>query len=103
VKREKRKDFTSRKVIGSNKTENYSFLLTIRNNKATPVKITVNDQIPVSSNSAIVVEASELTGGILNAETGVVKWDIDIKPQEKRELILSYSVKYPKNQNIILE
>jgi uncharacterized protein (TIGR02231 family) len=103
VKREKRKDFTSRKVIGSNKTEIYSFLVTIRNNKANSIKITVNDQIPVSSNSSIIVEAMELSGGILDAETGKVKWDVDIKSQEKRELILSYSVKYPKNQNIILE
>ncbi len=103
VKREKRKDFTSRKVIGSNKTETYSFLLTVRNNKANPIKITVNDQIPVSSNSSIVVEATELSGGSLNTETGAVKWDVDLKPQEKKELILSYSVKYPKNQNIILE
>jgi uncharacterized protein (TIGR02231 family) len=103
VKREKRKDFTSKKIIGSNKTETYSFLLTIRNNKTNSIKITVNDQIPVSSNSSIVVEASELSGGILDAETGTVKWDLEIKPQEKKELVLSYSVKYPKNQNIILE
>jgi uncharacterized protein (TIGR02231 family) len=103
VKREKRKDFTSKKVIGTNKTETYSFLLTIRNNKANPIKITVNDQIPVSSNSTIIVEAIELSGGTLNGETGTVKWDIEIKPQEKKELVLSYSVKYPKNQNIILE
>jgi uncharacterized protein (TIGR02231 family) len=31
VKREKRKDFTSRKVIGANRTDTFSFLLTIRN------------------------------------------------------------------------
>ena len=103
VKREKRKDFTSKKIIGANKTETYSFLLTIRNNKPNSIKISVNDQIPVSSNSSIVVEATELSGGTLNAETGTVKWDIEIKPQEKKEVVLSYSVKYPKNQNIILE
>jgi uncharacterized protein (TIGR02231 family) len=103
VKREKRKDFTSKKIIGSNKTEAYSFLLTIRNNKTNSIKITVNDQIPVSSNSAIVVEAAELSGGILNADTGTVKWELELKPQEKKELVLSYSVKYPKNQNIVLE
>jgi uncharacterized protein (TIGR02231 family) len=103
VKREKRKDFTSKKIIGTNKTETYSFLLTIRNNKTNPVKITVNDQIPVSSNSSIIVESIELSDGVLNSETGAVKWDIEIKPQEKKELVLTYSVKYPKNQNIILE
>jgi len=103
VKREKRKDYTSKKIIGANKTDTYSFLLTVRNNKATPIKITVNDQVPISSNSSIIVEALELSGGTLNAETGTVKWDIELKPQEKKEIVLSYSVKYPKNQNIILE
>jgi uncharacterized protein (TIGR02231 family) len=103
VKREKRQDFTSRKVIGSNKTETYSFLITVRNNKPTPVKIAVNDQIPVSSNSGIEVEAVELTGGKYNAITGEVKWDLGIKPGETKQLIMTYSVKYPKDRTIILE
>ena len=38
VKREKRKDFTSTRVLGSNKTETYSFLITVRNNKTNPVQ-----------------------------------------------------------------
>jgi uncharacterized protein (TIGR02231 family) len=103
VKREKRKDFTSKKVIGSNKTDIFSFLITVRNNKATPVEITLNDQIPVSSNSGIVVEAAELTGGKLNSQTGQVKWDLSIKPQETKQIVLTYSVKYPKDKTIILE
>jgi uncharacterized protein (TIGR02231 family) len=103
VKREKRKDFTSKKVIGANKTETYSFLLTIRNNKANPVEITLNDQIPVSSNSGITVEAIELSGGRHNTQTGEIKWDLEIKSQETKQIILSYSVKYPKDKTIILE
>jgi uncharacterized protein (TIGR02231 family) len=103
VKREKRKDFTSRKVIGSNKTDTFSFLLSVRNNKSNPVKITINDQIPVSSNSGITVEPVELSGGIFNSQSGIVKWDIEIKQQETRQIILTYSVKYPKDKTIILE
>ena len=103
VKREKRQDFTSRKVLGSNKTEMYSFLLTVRNNKSTPIRITVNDQIPVSSNSGIEVDAIELSGGRHNSQTGEIKWDLSIKPQETRQLILTYSVKYPKDKTVILE
>jgi uncharacterized protein (TIGR02231 family) len=103
VKREKRKDFTSKKVIGANKTDIYSFLLTIRNNKAIPIKITLNDQIPVSSNSAITVESIELSGGKLNSQTGQIKWDLDIKPQETKQIVLTYSVRYPKDKTIILE
>jgi uncharacterized protein (TIGR02231 family) len=103
VKREKRKDFTSRRVLGANKTETYSFLITVRNNKSTPVRITVNDQIPISSNSGIEVDAVELSGGKHNSQTGEIKWDLNIKPQETRQLILTYSVKYPKDKNVILE
>jgi uncharacterized protein (TIGR02231 family) len=103
VKREKRKDFTSTKVIGANKTEIYSYLLTVRNNKSNQIKITLNDQLPVSSNSGITVEAVELTGGKYNAQTGYVKWDLEIKPQETKQIILTYSVKYPKDRTVILE
>jgi uncharacterized protein (TIGR02231 family) len=103
VKRDKRQDFTSTKVLGSNKTETYSYLLTIRNNKGNPARITVNDQIPISSNSGIEVNAVELSGGKHNSQTGVVRWDLEIKPQETRQLILTYSVKYPKDKTVILE
>ena len=103
VKREKRKDFTSKKVIGANKTETYSYLLTIRNNKSNQIKITLNDQIPISSNSGITVEPIELTGGSYNAQTGYIKWDLEIKPQETKQIILTYSVKYPKDKTVILE
>jgi uncharacterized protein (TIGR02231 family) len=103
VKREKRKDFTSRKTIGSNRTDTYSFLLTVRNNKSNPVKITLNDQIPVSSNSSINVDAIELSGGKLDQQTGEIKWDLDIKPQETKQIVFAYSVKYPKDKTIILE
>jgi uncharacterized protein (TIGR02231 family) len=103
VKREKRQDFTSKKIIGTNKTETYSFLLTIRNNKATQIKITLRDQIPISSNSGITVEPIELSGGSLNQQTGEIRWDLDIKPQETKQVILTYSVKYPKDKTVILE
>ena len=103
VKREKGKDFTSKKVIGSNKTETYSYLLSVRNNKSNPVKITISDQIPLSSNSGITVETIELSGGKRNNQTGEVKWDLDLKPQETKQLVMTYSVKYPKDKTVILE
>jgi uncharacterized protein (TIGR02231 family) len=103
VKREKRKDYSTKKVLGSNKTDIFSFLLTIRNNKSIPVRINLNDQIPVSSNSGINVEATELSGGKLNTQTGEINWDLEIKPQETKQVVLTYSVKYPKDKTVILE
>ena len=90
-------------MLGSNKSDIFSYLITVRNNKAVPVKMDINDQIPVSSNSSITVEATELTGGRLNAETGLISWVLDIKSQETKQLILTYSVKYPKDKTIKTE
>ena len=103
VKREKRQDFTSKKVIGTNKTETYSFLLTVRNNKSSQIKMSLRDQIPISSNSGITVEVIELTGGRHNQQTGEIRWDLEIKPQETKQIVLTYSVKYPKDKTVILE
>jgi len=103
LKREKRKDFTSKRTIGSNKTDTFSFLITVRNNKQSPVRLSLYDQIPISTNSGIEVESSELSGGKLNSQTGEIRWDLNLKPQEIREVILTYSVKYPKDKTIILE
>jgi uncharacterized protein (TIGR02231 family) len=103
VKREKRKDFTSQKVIGANRTYTYSYLITLRNNKSNPVKITLHDQIPVSSNSSIIVDPVDLSGGRLDNQTGEIKWDLEIKPQETKQVVLTYSVKYPKDKTVVLE
>lgn len=103
VKREKRQAYTSKRILGANKTETFSFEITIRNNKPNMIRITVNDQIPVSSNSGIEVDAIELSKGKYNRQTGEIKWDLEIKPQETRQVVLTYSVKYPKDKTVILE
>ncbi len=52
-----------------------SFLISVRNNKSQAADVKLRDQIPLSQNSDITVEATELTGGILNRVTGEIVWD----------------------------
>jgi uncharacterized protein (TIGR02231 family) len=103
VKREKRKDVTTTRLIGSNQEETRSYLITVRNNRTTPATIVVHDQIPISTSNQISVEPRELSGGVLDTPTGKVKWDLTIAPGESRELILEYRVKFPRGENVILE
>ncbi|MBK7710114.1 MAG: DUF4139 domain-containing protein [Bacteroidales bacterium] len=77
--------------------------MTVRNNKPVPVKITMKDQLPVSSNSGITVDPVEISGGKYNPITGEIRWDLEINKQETKQVILTYSVKYPKDRTIILE
>ncbi|MDX9903904.1 MAG: DUF4139 domain-containing protein [Bacteroidales bacterium] len=103
VKRERRTDYTSQRLIGSNKVETLSFLISLRNTKNRSVSVKLRDQLPLPQNSDITVEAVELTGGNHNVTTGEIVWDLTVEPQQTKEIILTYSVKYPKKEKVVLE
>jgi uncharacterized protein (TIGR02231 family) len=103
VQREKMEEFSKKRTIGSNITETRGYEITLRNNKSQPVTMKVEDQIPVSINSTITVEAIELSAGKLNPQTGKVTWEITLKPGSQQKLSIQYEVKYPKNERVILD
>ena len=103
VKRDRRTDFTSQKMIGANRVETLSFLISVRNNKSKAVTVRLRDQLPLPQNSDITVEAVELSGGKQHSATGEVTWDLPVAPRETKEIVFTYSVKYPKNKKVILE
>ncbi|MBS1488000.1 MAG: DUF4139 domain-containing protein [Bacteroidetes bacterium] len=98
VKREKLKELTSRKFIGSNQREFYAWELSVRNTKSEPVRITLEDQIPVSQNSQIEVTAVDLANAKYNKETGKLVWDLSLQPNETKKIVFKYEVKYPKDK-----
>jgi len=103
VKREKRTDYTSHKLIGANRVETFSFLISVRNNKNLTVNLRLRDQLPIPQNSDITVDPVELSNGRQNLATGEVVWDLVVEPRETKDLIFTYSVKYPKKEKVILE
>lgn len=103
VHREKEKDFETRQFIGSKKEESKSWKTTIKNNKNQTINIVVLDQVPVSKLDEIEVNIQNTSGGKLNKESGEVKWMFSLKPMEKKEFDLKYSVKYPKSRSLIIE
>ena len=103
VNREKEKDFETRQFIGSKKEESKSWKTTIKNNKSQEINMVVLDQAPVSKLEEIEVNIQNISNGKLNKESGEVKWEFTLKPMEKKEFDLIYSVKYPKSRNLTIE
>lgn len=103
IQREKNDEFSKKRSIGSNITESRAYKITVKNNKSQAVTINVEDQIPVSVNSDITVEALGLSGGKLDPQTGKVTWTIALQPGAQQELKLQYEVKYPKREKVILD
>lgn len=100
VKREKLKDLTSRNLIGSTKKESYAWEISLRNTKSEAIKITVEDQVPVSQNTQIEVAVLDAGGANYNKQTGKLTWELELKPNETRKVTYKFEVKYPKDKQI---
>lgn len=103
VSRDKVKDFNTKKFLGSKKEDTRAWKISVRNNKSQPINFIILDQIPVSTTTEIEVNAENLSGADLNADTGEVKWKMELNPSAKKELELKYKVKYPKDRNLTIE
>lgn len=103
VNREKIKDFTAKQFIGNKKEETRAWKTTVKNNKNQAINMIILDQVPVSTIEEIEVNVHKISNAKQNAETGEIKWKFELKPNDKKELELKYSVKYPKYRNLIVE
>lgn len=100
VKRERIKDITSRKVIGASQRETHGYEIIVRNTKAEPVKITIEDQLPIARNTQIEVGSIDLGGAKLETHTGKLSWQLALQPNETRKLNYRFEIKYPKDKQV---
>ena len=103
VNREKIKDFTAKQFIGNKKEETRAWKTTVKNNKNQAINMIILDQVPVSTIEEIEVNVQNISNAKQNTETGEIKWEFELKPNDKKEFELKYSVKYPKYRNLIVE
>jgi uncharacterized protein (TIGR02231 family) len=100
VKRDKVKEFTSRKAIGGNERETFGYEISVRNSKSEPIQILIEDQIPVSQHSLIEVTTIDLGGAVYTKETGKLAWRWTLQPGESRKVQFRFEVKHPKDKPI---
>ncbi len=100
VKREKVKDLTSRKAIGSNIRETRGYEISIRNARTEAITIVVEDQVPVSRNNLIEVTVADVGGAAWNRDTGKLSWTWKLQPSETKKASFRFEVKYPKDKSL---
>ena len=103
IQRTKVSDRSTRRLLSTTQEQNLTWRITVKNSRKEAVSLTLRDQIPVSENSNITVTTEELSGGKLNDATGVVEWQLQLQPNEQRELTVAYRVKYPKSRWLNVE
>jgi uncharacterized protein (TIGR02231 family) len=100
IKREKVVDKSGTKFLSSKKEQTFTYDITLRNNKKEAVYMLLKDQYPLSSDKEIEIELVEKDGAKVNVETGILTWEINLKPNETKKIRISYVVKYPKDKII---
>lgn len=95
-KRELNKEVFDKKIIGSSVREVIGYTITVRNTRNADVHIVLEDQFPLSELKSYYVELLDNGNATVDHTKGLLKWDITLKPEERKQLMFKYSVKYPK-------
>lgn len=103
VNREKSRDFSSKKFVGTRTETQMGWTISIKNNKPSAIDLEVRDQVPVSTLDEIKVDIDEVSGGILNRESGMVVWNLQVPAGGERTLPLRYTVRYPRDRRLYIE
>jgi uncharacterized protein (TIGR02231 family) len=106
VKREKIRDHRKEtaffgKIERDSIIRELEYRLTVENLRQKPVKIYVNDRVPVSRTDRIEVKDIKLSPEPqkrdLNDGPGVMQWQMEILPQDSKQIQISFTVTYPKD------
>jgi uncharacterized protein (TIGR02231 family) len=88
-------------LTNSGKRITYEYLITVQNNKKTAERVIVADQVPLSRNEKVVVKLlSPDAKEVKPTDEGTLKWTLDLKPGEKRELTVKFTVEYDNGVNV---
>lgn len=100
IKREKVADKSGTRFLSSKKEQTFTYDITVRNNKKETAGMLLKDQYPLSPDKDIEIELIESSGAKINAETGILTWDLKLQANETKKVRISYKVKYPKDKII---
>ncbi|WP_285714406.1 mucoidy inhibitor MuiA family protein [Proteus vulgaris] len=87
--------------IGTTIEQKESYTIKVRNTYNSPVKVTIYDQLPLSQENNINVADAVYKDGVLDKDTGEIKWNITLGAKEEKSLPLNYTLSYPKNRQIM--
>jgi uncharacterized protein (TIGR02231 family) len=100
-----RKNEGSAGIITSSKTDEREFKIVMRNGHSSPVKVTIEEQLPIAENSEIQVEmlpsSTQPTQRDVRDQRGVMAWTTDVPAGETREVKFGWRVRWPTDKTVV--
>jgi TonB-dependent SusC/RagA subfamily outer membrane receptor len=102
----KRNEGSAGLIVTTSKTDERAFKTTVRNGHDFPIRIAIEDQLPVSENEDIVVEmlssTTPPTATNLRDKRGVLEWAFEAKAGEVRDISFAWRVRWPKGKGVVM-
>ncbi len=102
----KRNEGSAGLIVTTSKTDERAFKTTVRNGHDFPIRIAVEDQLPVSENEDIVVEmlpsTTAPTASNIRDKRGVLEWAFEAKAGEVRDINFAWRLRWPKDKSVVM-
>jgi uncharacterized protein (TIGR02231 family) len=102
----KRNEGSTGLIVTTSKTDERAFKTAIRNGHDFPIRVAVEDQLPVSENDDIQVEmlpaTTPPTTTNVRDKRGVLEWAVEVTPGEAKEIAFAWRVRWPKDKGVVM-
>ena len=102
----KRNEGSAGLLVTTSKTDERAFKTTIRNGHDFPIRVAIEDQLPVSESEDIVVEmlpaTTPPTASNIRDKRGVLEWSFDAKPGEVKDINFAWRIRWPKDKSMVI-
>jgi uncharacterized protein (TIGR02231 family) len=102
----KRNEGSAGLIVTTSKTDERSFKTSVRNGHDFPIKVAIQDQLPVSENEDIQVEmlpsTTPPTTTNVRDKRGVLEWAFEAKPGEVKDISFAWRVRWPKDKGVVM-
>jgi len=102
----KRNEGSAGILVTTSKTDERSFKTSVRNGHDFPIKVAIDDQLPVSETEDIQVDllpaSTPPTTTNLRDKRGVLEWAFEARPGESRDIALAWRMRWPKDKGVVM-
>jgi uncharacterized protein (TIGR02231 family) len=102
----KRNEGSAGLIVTTAKTDERAFKTSLRNGHDFPIKVAIEDQLPVSESDEIVVEmlpsTTPPTTTNLRDKRGVLQWAFEVKPSEVKDIAFAWRLRWPKDKGVVM-
>jgi uncharacterized protein (TIGR02231 family) len=102
----KRNEGSTGLFLTTSRTDERSFKTVVRSAHDFPIRVAIEDQVPISESEDIQIEilpsATPPTTTNLRDKRGVVEWAFEAKPGEVRDLLFGWRLRWPKDKGVVM-